>query len=242
MLSYIYYGDYDDEEVVVEEPNYTELFSPTKSVKDPSVVKAPIPLVSHVSVNAIARQYRIPGLCMLAVQKIRSILRANWDAEVFCDFVTQCYDESDDDDLHNLAIEYAGLHAEDLLSRKDFNELDVPASFFRSMLRPVLDNTKAKSERIANEREAALTSKLAVLQIEKEEGFSQKFGNLRQILQVVGNQKTCYDCALRRGFRIKETAVGFIAACAHCGAAHPNRTVYYNPFGRWRYGEDLTYV
>jgi hypothetical protein len=67
----------------------------------------------------------IPGLKDLAARKYANALPHGWNSEEFCKSLERIYEESPDSDpqLRNIAINFAGSKARQLIERRDFADL-----------------------------------------------------------------------------------------------------------------------
>jgi hypothetical protein len=82
-------------------------------------------LLKHTAVWLLGDEKDIPGLKDLAVRKYANALPHGWNSEEFCKSLERIYEESPDSDpkLRNIAINFAGSKASQLIELGDFADL-----------------------------------------------------------------------------------------------------------------------
>jgi hypothetical protein len=82
-------------------------------------------LLKHTAVWLLGDEKDIPGLKDLAARKYANALPHGWNSEEFCKSLERIYEESPDSDpkLRNIAINFAGSKARQLIERGDFADL-----------------------------------------------------------------------------------------------------------------------
>ncbi|KAE9364479.1 hypothetical protein N431DRAFT_549990 [Stipitochalara longipes BDJ] len=134
MISFLYSGDYtaskpqtevEPEETAASETTpeeNTKLETTTLNVEE---VDTSQKLLVHTEVYLIAEEKDIPALKQLAKTKYEKALPNGWNSVAFCTSLRKIYEETPESDplLWDVAINFAGKKAKELMDRGEFVEL-----------------------------------------------------------------------------------------------------------------------
>ncbi|KAI0419719.1 hypothetical protein F5X98DRAFT_57905 [Xylaria grammica] len=82
-------------------------------------------LISHSRVNVVADYYGIPALETLSIEKTRRILKSNWSAHDFCDFLRQSSGSTGDGEFLRMLATIAMEHLEEISKNHVLDDTDV---------------------------------------------------------------------------------------------------------------------
>ncbi|TVY58984.1 hypothetical protein LCER1_G001220 [Lachnellula cervina] len=113
------------------------------------------PLITVVKVYIIADKYDVPALKKLATTKYKDLLQTAWDSESFSQSLELLFDQTMENDrmLKDVAIEFAGGKAQELMERQDFVSMikengNIGAEIFKASL-AALSKVRAASAPMA---------------------------------------------------------------------------------------------
>ncbi|CAG9986467.1 unnamed protein product, partial [Clonostachys byssicola] len=159
MVHYLYNGTYTTpaqkimayktrpvEEIVAQVEDYRS--APSQAIRTGWQTKQPVSTAEtiqfHIKMHNVADYYQIESLSEYSSICIQRLLADKWEAEVFCDMLKLCWDETVDDNIRELFAKTAAPHAVALLGTPKYQMLNckLRLAFEHSVLRINIDKLK----------------------------------------------------------------------------------------------------
>jgi hypothetical protein len=154
MIDFMYTGNYDVaqpqpeakpeeqcDETEEAEDDSEDVAQLETTGQDDGEVDTSQELLVHTAVYIIAEEKVIPALKQLATDKFEQALPTGWNSTEFCTSLRKIYDETPENDhlLWDVAIQWAGKKAKELMDRGEFVELwkekgEIGLGVFRAFL------------------------------------------------------------------------------------------------------------
>ncbi|KAI5307463.1 hypothetical protein KEM55_008226, partial [Ascosphaera atra] len=103
-------------------------------------------LETLIKLHAIGKCLKISSLCVTAFNEVNDIITIGWCPDLFIPFLRSAFTNEDNAELRGFAATLTAAHINELVCRVDYQQLNLPSSFYSQVLNTVANSTKRKCD------------------------------------------------------------------------------------------------